>query len=327
MNTTKESVIDILIDNSQKYVSGEYISEQLGLSRASIWKHINSLRKEGFLIDSKNGLGYKLVGKSEDSPTQYEIKYKLDTSYIGQSVHYFKSIDSTNIYANKIAEKSNEGTVVISDEQKNGKGRSGKKWDSSQEEGIYFSLILKPNIPIYKASFLTQVAGAAMILSLEKFRIEPQIKWPNDIVLNNKKICGILTEMSAEIENISHIIVGIGINISNKTFPSDLINKATSILAEGYKIDKIELLRTFFVEFEKLYDKFKKDDNLETLSILKNKSAVIGRDIFVITRDSKKKVYAKDIDNTGNLVIVNEDGSEETIFSGEISIRGLDSYI
>ncbi len=327
MTKTREKVINILIDNSDKYISGEYMSDILGLSRASVWKHIKALKTEGFDIESKAGHGYRLHRKEKMGLSSYEIKHQLKTSYMGQEVYYFESIDSTNIYANTIANQTPEGAVVVSKKQTQGKGRSGKIWVSDYDQGIYFSTILKPSIPISRASFLTQVAGAALATSLEKLGVACQIKWPNDLVLNGKKIAGILTEMRAEIESISYIIVGIGINIGPKTFDGAISNVATSLANEGYQIQDLNLLRTFFIDFEDLYEDFKNKDYTRILGILKDKSAVLGKEIYLIRDGQKDKVFAENIDEYGNLIVRNELGFLEEIFTGEISIRGLDSYI
>ena len=321
MTKTREKVINILIDNSDKYISGEYMSDILGLSRASIWKHIKALKGEGFDIESKAGHGYRLHRKEKRGLSSYEIKHKLKTSY------YFDSIDSTNIYANTIANQASEGSVVVSKEQTQGKGRSGKVWVSDNDQGIYFSTILKPSIPISRASFLTQVAGAALATSLERLGVACQIKWPNDLVLNGRKIAGILTEMRAEIESISYIIVGIGVNIGPKTFEESISTVATSLANEGYQIQDLDLLRAFFIDFEDLYEDFKNKDYTRILGILKDKSAVLGKEIYLIRDGQKDKVFAENIDEYGNLIVRNELGFLEEVFTGEISVRGLDSYI
>lgn len=328
MKSTKERVMDFLIENSNAYISGEVISEKLGISRASIWKHINTLKNEGYMIESKSKLGYKYCGSEKNLTPIYEIKHSLTTDYIGKNIHYFKSIDSTNTYANKIANNSEEGTVVISDEQTNGKGRIGKKWVSKLHEGIFFSLILKPEIPIFDAPFITQVAGASLVNSFKDLGIDVTIKWPNDIILNGKKISGILTEMNAEIEKVNYVIVGIGINLYNQEFDKTISNVATSLLSEGYMVEKSLLISSFFTEFEKLYEEFKAGNKNNILEILRKKSAVLGRDIYILRPNSdKEKVFAKDIDGDGNLIVVDKNGNINTVFTGEISIRGLESYI
>lgn len=325
--STKEKVMDILSNNTEKHISGEEISEILGISRASVWKHINSLKKEGFDIESRTGTGYILKGKTGDNLTPYEIKKNLNTEFIAQNVEYFTTIDSTNTYAGKIAEKSPEGTVIIADEQTAGKGRTGRNWVSKEKEGIYFSVILKPEIPVVKASFLTQVAGAALVSALNKLGVDAKIKWPNDIILGNKKIAGILTEMSAEIDRIFYIIVGIGINLYNTEFDDEIASKATSILKEGYKLDREDILKNFFDEFEKMYLDFISGKTEDIIKILVGKSVVVGKEVYIVNGSNKEKVTAVDIDGDGNLVVESEGGEKKTVFTGEISIRGLDSYI
>lgn len=325
--STKEKVMDVLYLNKGKAVSGEEISEILGISRASVWKHINSLKKEGYIIESKSGSGYTLIGKTGEGLTSYDIKKNLDTAFIGQNVEYFETIDSTNSYAGNIAEKSPEGTVVVSQEQTKGRGRTGRKWISKEGEGIYFSVILKPEIPVVKASFLTQVAGCAIVETLVNMGIDALIKWPNDIILNGKKIAGILTEMRAEIDCISHIIVGIGINISGREFDEEIRKKATSIEKEGYKLDRCEFLQMFFTNFEKRYIEFINGESQGVLEILREKSAVIGKEIYLVNGSEREKAEALDIDENGNLKVKTESGEEKTVFTGEISVRGRDSYI
>lgn len=323
--STKEMIMEILSSSEASYISGESISEKLGVSRASIWKHINSLKKEGFDIESRSGLGYALKGKINNSLNPYAIKKGLKSQFIGQNIEYFESIDSTNTYASKIADKSSEGTVVIADEQTSGKGRIGRSWFS--KDGIYFSVILKPEIELVKISFLTQLAGAALLQALKNIGVEAKIKWPNDIILNGKKIAGILTEMSAEIDRIFYVIVGIGINLYNQEFDYEIREKATSLLKEGYNIDREKLLQEFFKEFEKMYIDFLSDKKETVLEILRKESIVIGKEIYIISSGKRKKARALDIDSYGNLNIVLENGEHETVFTGEISIRGLESYI
>lgn len=327
MNSTKEKIAKILIENKNNFISGEFISSELGISRASIWKHINSLRSEGFEIESKNKVGYKLILNDENTISEYEIMHDLNTQIIGRSTHYFKSIDSTNTYAHKIAGSSEDGTLIVAEEQTAGRGRTGRYWFSKMEEGLYFSLILKPEIPIMKSSFLTQVAGASLLKALDRLGVNSSIKWPNDIILNKKKISGILTEMSAEIDRISYIIIGIGINLYGKNFDDSISQKATSIENEGYNIKRLDFIKSFCEEFEKMYIEFLSDDTDHILQILRDRSEILWKEVFIIRGDKKEKVFAKDIDRSGNLIVSYPDGREEGIFTGEVSIRGLDSYV
>jgi len=327
MKSTKEKIIDILMDNEGTYISGESISDKLDVSRASVWKHIKNLEKEGYRIESKTSQGYRIVGKLDSANPSYEISHKLNTRYIGQKVEYFKTIDSTNTYANKIATQSPEGTVILSDEQTRGKGRIGRTWISEQNKGLYFSIILKPDIALIEAPFITQVAAASLVKTFEDLGVNTSIKWPNDIIYKNKKVSGVLTEMAAEIDHISHIVVGIGINLYEINFEEDIKNTATSFANEGIDIDKIGFLKNFFVNFEDLYEDFKVGNRKKCLNILRARSAVLGREVYKIKDGEKTRVFAKDIDNMGNLIVQHSNNEIETIFTGEISIRGLESYI
>lgn len=327
MKNTKDLVMDALLKNSDKYISGESLSDEIGVSRASVWKGINSLKKEGYVIESKSGSGYKLIKSVEDSGfSTYEFIHSLNTKYLAQNILFFQTIDSTNTYANKIAEKSEEGTVVLANEQTNGKGRTGKKWISEENVGVYFSMILKPEIPLSKASFLTQIAGASLCLTLNNNNIPAKIKWPNDIIVGGKKISGILTEMNAEIDRINFIVVGIGINLYKTSF-DELSNVATSIENEGFEIEREKLLKDFFEIFERLYSEFKKNSIVETRKTLRDYSAVLGKEIYLINNGEKEKVFAENIDENGNLIVRDQMGIIRTVFSGEISIRGLNGYI
>lgn len=327
MKNTKDLVMEALLKNSDKYISGESLSDEIGVSRASVWKGINSLKKEGYVIESKSGSGYKLIKSVEDSGfSTYEFIHSLNTKYLAQNILFFQTIDSTNTYANKIAEKSEEGTVVLANEQTNGKGRTGKKWISAENVGVYFSMILKPEIPLSKASFLTQIAGASLCLALNNNNIPAKIKWPNDIIVGGKKISGILTEMNAEIDRINFIVVGIGINLYKTSF-DELSNVATSIENEGFEIEREKLLKDFFEIFERLYSEFKKNSIVETRKTLRDYSAVLGKEIYLINNGEKEKVFAENIDENGNLIVRDQMGIIRTVFSGEISIRGLNGYI
>lgn len=251
----------------------------------------------------------------------------MKAEIIGQEIHYFDSIDSTNTYATKIARNSKEGCVVISEEQTRGRGRLGRTWVSKKKQGLYLTLILKPKIDIKRVSFLTQVCAAALVKSLKEVGISTLIKWPNDIILNNKKLAGILTELDIGLRGLNHVLVGIGINLLQEEFEEELEKKATSLKKEGYKLDKEEFLNIFFYNFETLYIGFLNGDNEPCLEILRRESAVIGREVFLIDSDKKEKVVVDTIDDFGNLIVICEGGEKKKVFTGEISLRGLNSYI
>ncbi|MBV4420210.1 biotin--[acetyl-CoA-carboxylase] ligase [Clostridium tyrobutyricum] len=327
----KDAILNLLKKSTEDFISGQMISEKLGVSRTAVWKYINILRKEGYTIDSYSKKGYKLIS-SPDILTYEEVKNTIHTKYIGKKFFYYDSIDSTNTEGKKLAEKGEpHGTVIVSEEQTLGHGRLGRNWSSPKYKGIWASIILRPNADPINVPKTTQIAAAAMIRTLKSLKIDALVKWPNDIIINHKKICGILTEMSAEINRVNYVVVGMGINANlDKTdFNKDILNKATSLKIEtNTSIDRKIFLGTLINEFEKLYDEFQENFAVtKSIEICKKYSAVIGNDIKIL--HSGKEFYAKaiDIEENGELVVQYKDGSIEKLISGEISIRGLNGYI
>src|SRR5690606_22693461 len=191
------------LKNSGDFISGQEISKEFHMTRAAIWKYINILREEGYNIESVPSKGYRL-SSLPDLLTYEEIKEYLNTDFIGRSVYYFDSIDSTNKKAKEIAIDESEGAVLIAEEQTQGKGRMGRSWVSPKSKGIWMSIILKPDLEPMKVPKLTLIGAAAVHKALDNMGIKTQIKWPNDILINGKKICGILTEMSGELNMVNY---------------------------------------------------------------------------------------------------------------------------
>lgn len=248
---------------------------------------------------------------------------------IGNKIYHFDILDSTNIKAKEMANSEAEGTVIIAEQQTMGKGRVGRSWTSAKGKGIYMSIILKPKINPIKIPRITLIGAAAVNIALKEMDIQSLIKWPNDIVINGKKVCGILTEMNPHI-NDNHVIIGIGINanLNPEDIPDKLKEKATSLkIVAGRDIDRKRLIDFILKNFEALYYEFINEDNLNnTIEICKSNSAIIGKEIKVISGDIIRHGKAIDINKEGELVVEFETGVE-TIFSGEISIRGIDGYI
>ena len=259
-----------------------------------------------------------------------EIKKYLDTQYIGKKIIYFDSINSTNKYAKEIARSKEEGTLIIADHQSSGKGRLGRDWTSPYKKGIYFSIILKPKLNPKQVARVTLIGAAALYLALKDMDIDSQIKWPNDIVIAGKKVAGILTEMSSDLNTINYIVIGIGINanLDKEDFPQDLKDKASSLkILTGREIVRNRLLGLFLNHFEKLYNPFKEGLNIvETIDICRQNSALIGKEIKIIIDGNIRTGMALDISHEGDLIIQFEDGIER-IDSGEVSVRGLNKYI
>ncbi len=326
----KKDILEVLKKNKDSFISGEELSNKLGVTRTSVWKHINKLKKEGYSIESVSRRGYKLLEDADILSTD-ELMIELENSKMGDKIFYFDTIDSTNNYAKKMAQEGFEqGTIVLSDEQTGGRGRLGRDWDSPSGTGLWMSIILKPDIEPFEAAKITEIAAAAVSISIEKLtNINTGIKWPNDIIINRKKVCGILTEMSAELNYINFVIVGIGINVNTEVFPEGIDEIATSIKkCMGQNISRKDLFLTIIREFEKLYYDFVETGSLErTVKICREKSVIIGNKVKIINKNNVIMADALDINENGELVIRKENGEIINIISGEVSVRGINHYI
>lgn len=324
------NILSILKEYEGNFISGEDISQKLEISRSAVWKHINVLRKEGYVIESMPKRGYKLLS-SPDILTFEEIEPYLETTIIGKRIYYYDTLHSTNIKGKEIAINEPEGTVIIAEEQTKGKGRLGRDWLSPKGKGVWMSIILKPNMPPSEVAKLTLMGAAAVNASLDEVGIKSHIKWPNDIVIQGKKVCGILTEMSCELNMINYVIMGIGINVNlvKEDFSQELLDKATSLKEiTGRDLDRKELLANVLNHFELLYLPFKQGGDISTtIDISREKSLLIGKEIRILRGDDERIGKALDIDDEGRLVVEYKDGTKEHVFSGEVSIRGLRGYI
>ena len=222
----KAEILKIL-KKAEGYVSGQQLCEQLGVSRTAVWKAIRQLEEEGYVIEAVRNKGYRLV-EDADVLTVAELRSVLDTKWLGQEVDYFYETDSTNNRARDAAEKgASHGYLAVADSQTAGKGRRGRVWNSPHGTDIFMSFLMRPSFGPSQASMLTLVAGMAVVKGVQKATgLNAMIKWPNDAVVNGKKICGILTEMSTEEDTIRYVVVGIGINVNAREFPEEIRDKA-----------------------------------------------------------------------------------------------------
>lgn len=323
-------IIKELIENKDAFVSGQEISNKYQITRAAVWKYIKKLKEEGYNIESVTNKGYRLIGE----PDKLEMAYlKFNPDWIlGKEYIYFEEIDSTNAFAKQVALSKNEGAIILAEEQTRGKGRLGRIWSSNQGEGIYFTVILKPNMLPSDAVMMTQVAAAAVVTAIhDVLQCEAKIKWPNDIILGNKKVCGILTELSGEIESLNYIILGIGINVNQaeEDFPDELKDKATSIRQYlGKEISRKALLYGILDNLDKLYKAFSYEKSLEDImDICRTHSATIGKDVQVLKNHQMIEGRAMDITSQGGLMIRDNEGNCTEVISGEVSVRGLYRYV
>lgn len=309
---------------SKTYISGEQLSSNLNITRSAIWKHIKSLKNKGYKIEGVSNKGYKLIS-SPDILSSSELSPLLKTKKLGHNIIHFDDIDSTNSESKKLAQKDEpSGTIVISEMQTQGSGRFRRAW-TSPKGGIWFTLILKPHIMPQKAPKVTQIAAAAMNKALRLHDIDTKIKWPNDIVLNNKKICGILSEMKCDMDVIHYLVVGIGlnVNIDKDSFDKELLNTASSLMIEkGKTFNRAEILADFLKCFEDMYSSFvEKDDLDETIKICRDNSNTFGRKAKLITLNKEESVTCIGISDSLNLIVKDSSGKEREIISGEISFK------
>ncbi len=325
----RNKILEALYANKGNYVSGEILKEKLGISRTAVWKHIKILQDQGYNIQTAPRKGYVLF-EADDKLLSKEIESLLWGHTMGRELIVFDSIDSTNTYGKNNADHLMDGTIILSEEQLAGRGRRGKDWSSPKGTGIWMSMVLKPDIPPTEGVKTTQIAAAAVCKAIRDLTgLDALIKWPNDIVVNGRKVCGILTEMAGQLNKIDYIVVGIGINVNNTEFPEGISAVATSLQIEyGKKIDRKELIVRIIKNFEALYHSYIENLNLtQVVAIVRDYSAVIGKEIKVIHGASERIVTVHDIDEEGFLIVESGDGKREVIFSGEVSIRGKNGYI
>lgn len=324
----KDKILELL-KSSNGFVSGEEISRTFGVSRTAIWKYMNALKEDGYKIESYSKKGYKLV-TSPDILTSGEVLPLLKTSYIGREIVHFDSIGSTNNEARQMAMNGcKEGLVVIAEEQTSGRGRLGRAWTFPRSMSIAFSMVLKPCIKPDQAPGITLVMGTAVCRALRNTTgLDAGIKWPNDIIIGGKKVCGILTEMSAEIDAVNHIIVGVGINVNTREFPDELKCIATSLyLEKGENVSRKDVLASVLYEFEILYENFKINGIKSIIQEFKSYSVTIGKQVRVVSISESFEGEAVDITEEGALIVKLKDGSKRQVISGDVSVRGLKGYV
>ncbi len=328
----KDLVLRELRESKEEYLSGEELSEKLGVSRTAIWKYIKQLKDLGYSIESFSKKGYKLV-PVQDILNEYEIKYGLDTKIIGNRIEYFREIDSTNKYAKKVAyEGCEEGYLIVANSQTLGRGRLGRTWQSAENKGIWMSIVLKPQIAPQDIHIITLGASIAVSKAIKiSTGIETGIKWPNDIILNQKKTCGILTEMNAEVERVNFIVLGIGINVNQdeQDFDEEIKDKATSLKINTLDkkiINRSDIIKEVLLQLEEIYFMIKEGKTSEIINMWKALSVTMGKKVRV---ESKEYVYigkAVDVLGDGRLIIECDDGQMREVLSGEISVRGIMGY-
>ena len=325
----KEEILRLL-RSADGYISGQELCNRFGVSRTAVWKAINQLKEAGYEIEAQQNKGYRLVA-APDLMTEAEIKSLMHTDWVAKEVLYFDTIDSTNTKAQELAEKGYpSGTLVVADKQESGKGRRGRRWVSPSGTGIFMTLMIKPDINPNNASMLTLVAALAVAKAITSVTGEEAlIKWPNDIVVNGKKVCGILTEMNAQFDYINHIVVGIGINVHNESFPEEISQMASSLMIEagGKRFHRAQIIAETMAYFEQYYDTFLKTQDLSAL-VREYDELLVNRNKSVRVLDPKEPFDGKAMGITpkGELIVDTWE-SRKLVSSGEVSVRGIYGYV
>ncbi|MCM3091288.1 MULTISPECIES: biotin--[acetyl-CoA-carboxylase] ligase [unclassified Cytobacillus] len=320
----RNKLIDAFTTSDEKYLSGQYLADLIGCSRTAVWKHIEELRKEGFELEAVRRKGYRII-KTPEKVTPDEIRLGLQTETLGRQIHHEESVDSTQKIAHRLAyEGAQEGTIVIAEEQLSGRGRMDRRWHSPKSTGIWMSVILRPNIPPPKAPQLTLITAVAVVQAIEELTdLSPQIKWPNDILMNGKKVTGILTELQADADRIISIIIGIGINVNQQLddYPDELKEVATSLSIEkGEKLSRAELIKILLGKLENLY-KLYLEKGFYPIKLLWESYAVsIGKSLTARTITGSIYGKALGITDDGVLMIEDSSGKVHHVYSADIEL-------
>jgi len=323
MQAAGEEVLSLLQKKRRTFLSTKEISEKLRVHPYVVYQAIKELRRWDFEILSEKGKGYRLL-KIPDLILAGEVKGKLKTKILGKDVLSYRSVGSTNQLGFRLAEAgAKEGTLIVADEQTKGRGRMGRNWYSPPGLGLWMSLILRPNIPPFKAPGLSICAGLALAQTIRKLTgLDAKVKWPNDCLINGLKVGGILLELSAELDRTNFVIAGIGVNVNHlpKDFPRKLSARATSVRIEwGEEVSRVKLLTSFLRRFESVYLDFKKNGLSPQRQLIKKFSSLLGRSVTVKFGREKVEGLAQDIDDDGSLVIRTARG-EKVVRAGEVTV-------
>ncbi|MCD6487049.1 MAG: biotin--[acetyl-CoA-carboxylase] ligase [Syntrophobacterales bacterium] len=323
--TSKDQLLASLKEKRDDWVSGEFLGQKMDMTRSAIWKHIHKLKEDGYVIESSRRKGYSL----RDVPEillKNEIQEGLNTEIIGRKdIYHHRLADSTNVRAKYLADEgAAEGTVIIAEEQEQGRGRRGRSWFSPEGKGIYVSIILRPGLAPSESPKLTLMAAVAVaeaLLSLTS--LDVRIKWPNDIMIHGRKLAGILTEISTEMDAVEYVIIGLGLNVNipYDLFPTDISDMATSIILEtGRQFPRIRILKAYLEWLEKYYELFMKSGFGSVLKRWKELSDIIGRQVRIDLVNQSHTGEVLDVDENGVLVLKDLAGTLHRIFSGDVKL-------
>ena len=317
-------VLRFLKIHNTEYLSGQDLSDVLRISRVAVWKQIKKIQALGYTVESKQKEGYKLT-KNSDLLLPWEIVLGLETKVLGQQAYYFDSVDSTQNEAMKMVNESKkEGIIIIAEKQTGGRGRSGRKW-ISPKGGIWFSIILHPKFDISNTTLFPIASSLALSIAIQKTcKVSTELKWPNDLTIKGKKLAGMLIDASFESNKIENLVLGVGINfnvnvkeIENELKKTPNFYGVSSLNDQKNKSTQIELIQSFLLELEKVYEELNKNEIKKTITEWTKRSSTIGKKVEMNTLDGKITGKAIKIDEDGGLIIKNKEKTSK-VFAGDI---------
>ncbi len=313
------------------YISGQELSRTLGISRAAVWKAIDSLRRDGYTVDARTGLGYRLTG-TPDSVAEREIRNAFPPGLDCPDLRCLEEVDSTNSYLKREAlAGAPHGTVAVANCQTAGRGRMTRSFQSPPGKGVYLSILLRPQLPPEELLGVTGMTAVAVCAAVEKTAgVRPQIKWTNDLVLNGRKICGILTEMALEGESglTQSLVIGAGVNVghTDADFGPEVAKMATSLAQEGYAVSRSALAAAMIEEFNRLGETLGGDIR-PWVDAYRRDCVTLGKPVRLLWTGGQTQADALDIDSQFGLIVRLPDGGEQIVRTGEVSVRGLYGYV
>ncbi len=322
------SLLSLLEAEPGAYVSGEEISRKLNVSRTAVWKQIRKLEADGYVIEAVPRLGYRLVNRPSRLSV-HDILPKLTTKSFGRNLKLMEEVGSTQDELRKLAEEgAPEGTLVIAERQTRGRGRMGRSWVSPAGKGVWMSLLLRPQVPIQQTSQLTLLAAVALCRGISRIvDLKIGIKWPNDLLVEGKKISGILLESAAEEERLKYVAAGLGIsaNLDEEDYPEELRAKAVSLkMAAGREVDRPQLIASILEEFEKLYEMYQEKGFAPIRTLWEMHAVTLGRPAVLHTSRGIVEGVPEALDESGGLAVRLPDGSLQVFYSAEVEAKKAD---
>ncbi len=321
---SEELVLAFLAEAGDEFVSGEAMSDKLGLSRTAVWKHVDALRAQGYRIDAIPARGYRLVA-IPDRLGELELRPLLNTHDLGLALHWFREVGSTNDVAKALAEEgAAHGEVVVAEGQTAGRGRRGRTWASPPGRNVYLSVILRPELPPARAPELTLLASVALCQVVQQAGVPAAIKWPNDLMVGGRKVAGVLTEMAAELDQVQWIVLGVGVNVNTRTedFPPELRESATSLCIErGQPVPRALFAAAALTALEEWLDRHAAEGFGPIRAKWREMSDTLGREVRVRAPGCDIEGLAEDVDETGALLVRTRTGLERVLAGDVESLR------